>query len=154
MTKFPRLVRRISENFFLFYNRYRSSSSDRIVQIYFSSVIIPIRMPNCETVYFSFDNDFWFLVNQFFCISFQSFLLFRNIVIMPEEPIPSYTIKDVWAHNVEEEFRAIRKLILKYPYVAMVSHLTCFFKYWVSKWRARILFFGLIGVMQVLFVFV
>ena len=34
---------------------------------------------------------------------------------MPEEPIPSYTIKDV-----EEEFRAIRKLILKYPYVAMV----------------------------------
>ncbi len=48
---------------------------------------------------------------------------------MPEEPIPSYTIKDVWAHNVEEEFRAIRKLILKYPYVAMVSHLTCFYKY-------------------------
>ena len=40
---------------------------------------------------------------------------------MPEEPIPSYTIKDVWAHNVEEEFRSIRKLILKYPYVAMVS---------------------------------
>lgn len=39
---------------------------------------------------------------------------------MPEEPIPSYTIKDVWAHNVEEEFRAIRKLIVKYPYVAMV----------------------------------
>ena len=39
---------------------------------------------------------------------------------MPEEPIPSYTIKDVWAHNVEEEFRAIRKLILKYPFVAMV----------------------------------
>jgi hypothetical protein len=42
---------------------------------------------------------------------------------MPEEPIPSYTIKDVWAHNVEEEFRSIRKLILKYPYVAMVSRL-------------------------------
>jgi hypothetical protein len=40
---------------------------------------------------------------------------------MPEEPIPSYTIKDVWAHNVEEEFRAIRKLIIKYPFVAMVS---------------------------------
>lgn len=39
---------------------------------------------------------------------------------MPEEPIPSYTIKDVWAHNVEEEFRSIRKLILKYPFVAMV----------------------------------
>ncbi|CAF2787664.1 unnamed protein product [Rotaria sp. Silwood2] len=38
---------------------------------------------------------------------------------MPEEPIPLYTIKDVWAHNVEEEFRSIRKLILKYPYVAM-----------------------------------
>jgi len=38
---------------------------------------------------------------------------------MPEEPIPPFTIKDVWAHNVEEEFRAIRKLILKYPYVAM-----------------------------------
>ncbi len=40
---------------------------------------------------------------------------------MPEEPIPSYTIKDVWAHNVEEEFRSIRKIILKYPFVAMVS---------------------------------
>jgi len=38
---------------------------------------------------------------------------------MPEEPSPSYTIKDVWGHNVEEEFRAIRKLIIKYPYVAM-----------------------------------
>jgi hypothetical protein len=47
--------------------------------------------------------------------------LFRSIVIMPEEPIPSYTIKDVWAHNVEEEFRSIRKIILKYPFVAMVS---------------------------------
>jgi hypothetical protein len=40
---------------------------------------------------------------------------------MPEEPVPPYTIKDVWAHNVEEEFRAIRKLIVKYPFVAMVS---------------------------------
>ena len=40
---------------------------------------------------------------------------------MPEEPTPLYTIKDVWAHNVEEEFRAIRKLVMKYPYVAMVS---------------------------------
>jgi hypothetical protein len=40
---------------------------------------------------------------------------------MPEEPIPSYTIKDVWADNVEEEFRSIRKIILKYPFVAMVS---------------------------------
>jgi len=40
---------------------------------------------------------------------------------MPEEPIPSYTIKDVWAHNVEEEFRSIRKIILKYLFVAMVS---------------------------------
>lgn len=40
---------------------------------------------------------------------------------MPEEPAPSYTIKDVWAHNVEEEFRAIRKLVVKYPFVAMVS---------------------------------
>ncbi len=40
---------------------------------------------------------------------------------MPEEPLSSLGIKDVWAHNVEEEFRSIRKLILKYPYVAMVS---------------------------------
>ena len=40
---------------------------------------------------------------------------------MPEEPAPSYTIKDVWAHNVEEEFRSIRKLIVKYPFVAMVG---------------------------------
>ena len=44
---------------------------------------------------------------------------------MPEEPIPMYTIKDVWAHNVEEEFRSIRKLILKYPFVAMVSANVC-----------------------------
>lgn len=48
-------------------------------------------------------------------------LLLESIVIMPEEPAPSYTIKDVWAHNVEEEFRAIRKLIVQYPHVAMVS---------------------------------
>ena len=46
---------------------------------------------------------------------------------MPEEPIPSYTIKDVWAHNAEEEFRAIRKLIIKYPYVAMVSFILSIF---------------------------
>ena len=53
-------------------------------------------------------------------IDYSDLIFFRNIVIMPEEPIPSYTIKDVWAHNVEEEFRSIRKLTLKYPYVAMV----------------------------------
>lgn len=51
----------------------------------------------------------------------RSFSSIENIKsIMPEEPIPMYTIKDVWAHNVEEEFRSIRKLIVKYPFVAMV----------------------------------
>lgn len=61
---------------------------------------------------------------------------------MPEEPIPSYTIKDVWAHNVEEEFRSIRKLILKYPFVAMVrsflrrkNKLGIFFRYRTLNFR-------------------
>ena len=29
-------------------------------------------------------------------------------------------IVDVWAHNLEAEFRKIRKIIQKYPFVAMV----------------------------------
>lgn len=28
-------------------------------------------------------------------------------------------IRDVWKHNLEEEFRAIRQMVIKYPYVAM-----------------------------------
>lgn len=32
---------------------------------------------------------------------------------------PDCGIKDVWAHNLEEEFSAIRKLLPKYSYVAM-----------------------------------
>lgn len=29
-------------------------------------------------------------------------------------------IRDVWNHNLREEFRAIRNIVQKYPYVAMV----------------------------------
>ena len=28
---------------------------------------------------------------------------------------------EVWAHNLEEEFGKIRKMVQKYPYVSMVS---------------------------------
>lgn len=30
-------------------------------------------------------------------------------------------IRDVWGHNLEEEFRTIRQVVQKYHYVAMVS---------------------------------
>lgn len=36
-------------------------------------------------------------------------------------PNPNYTIIEVWSSNLEEEFRKIRKIVQKYPYVAMVS---------------------------------
>jgi CCR4-NOT transcription complex subunit 7/8 len=32
-------------------------------------------------------------------------------------------IRDVWGHNLEEEFRTIRQIVQKYHYVAMVSSL-------------------------------
>ena len=32
-------------------------------------------------------------------------------------------IRDVWAYNLEEEMEKIREVILKYPFVAMVSSL-------------------------------
>ncbi|CAB0009473.1 unnamed protein product [Nesidiocoris tenuis] len=35
-------------------------------------------------------------------------------------------IRDVWAHNLKEEFKIIRKLVHKYNYVAMVSILAIF----------------------------
>ena len=34
----------------------------------------------------------------------------------------NYTIIEVWNSNLEEEFRKIRKIIQKYPFVAMVSN--------------------------------
>lgn len=30
-------------------------------------------------------------------------------------------IREVWAHNMEEEFHHIRRIVHQYPYVAMVS---------------------------------
>ena len=33
---------------------------------------------------------------------------------------PNYTIIEVWNSNLEEEFRKIRKIVQKYPFVAMV----------------------------------
>ena len=40
---------------------------------------------------------------------------------MPGSSVPEYGIVDVWAHNLEEEFTKIRKVVQKYNYVAMVS---------------------------------
>ena len=34
---------------------------------------------------------------------------------------PEFGIQDVWASNLEEEFRKIRQVVQKYNYVAMVS---------------------------------
>lgn len=55
---------------------------------------------------------------------------------MPEEPMSICPIKDVWAYNLEDEFRMIRKLIVQYPFVAMVciTQITVF----ISK---RLIFF-------------
>ena len=36
-------------------------------------------------------------------------------------PNPNFTIIEVWSSNLEEEFRKIRKIVQKYPYVAMVG---------------------------------
>lgn len=38
-----------------------------------------------------------------------------------KETNPDYAIIEVWSHNLEEEFRKIRKIIQKYKFVAMVS---------------------------------
>jgi hypothetical protein len=45
---------------------------------------------------------------------------------------PNYTIIEVWSTNLEEEFRKIRKIIQKYPFVAMVIFLTKFTDRFVS----------------------
>jgi CCR4-NOT transcription complex subunit 7/8 len=37
---------------------------------------------------------------------------------------PNYTIIEVWSSNLEEEFRKIRRIIQKYPFVAMVNEIT------------------------------
>lgn len=35
-------------------------------------------------------------------------------------------IREVWAHNMEEEFHHIRRIVHQYPYVAMVgSYFSC-----------------------------
>lgn len=46
---------------------------------------------------------------------------------MRETSIPNYTIIEVWNNNLEEEFKKIRKIVQKYPYVAMVSNNTANF---------------------------
>ena len=33
----------------------------------------------------------------------------------------TFAIRDVWRENMEEEFRKIRRLVEKYPHVAMVG---------------------------------
>jgi hypothetical protein len=33
---------------------------------------------------------------------------------------PKFNIIEVWSSNLEEEFKKIRKIVLKYPFVAMV----------------------------------
>lgn len=38
---------------------------------------------------------------------------------MKETSVPNYTIIEVWNNNLEEEFKKIRKIVQKYPYVAM-----------------------------------
>ena len=40
---------------------------------------------------------------------------------MPTATAPDFGIKDVWASNMEEEFKKVRQIVQKYPYVAMVS---------------------------------
>lgn len=32
-------------------------------------------------------------------------------------------IRDVWAHNLDEEFKTIRQIVQKYHWIAMVSEL-------------------------------
>ena len=34
--------------------------------------------------------------------------------------VPEYGIQDIWCSNMEQEFKKIRHIVLKYPYVAMV----------------------------------
>lgn len=41
------------------------------------------------------------------------------MAIMKDMSHPDYTIIEVWSSNLEEEFKKIRKIVLKYPYVAM-----------------------------------
>ncbi len=36
-------------------------------------------------------------------------------------PSPNFSIIEVWNSNLEEEFKKIRKIVQKYPYIAMVS---------------------------------
>lgn len=37
-------------------------------------------------------------------------------------PSPNFSIIEVWNSNLDEEFKKIRKIVQKYPFIAMVSH--------------------------------
>ena len=44
-----------------------------------------------------------------------------NMKMKDMSPNPNFTIIEVWNSNLDEEFKKIRKIIQKYPFVAMVG---------------------------------
>lgn len=54
-----------------------------------------------------------------------------------EEGEADYSIRDVWAENLEEEMGYIRELLDEYPYIAMA----CLPRFVLGSYRLRILSF-------------